>query len=133
MDYFLTVWSVIVFVENRLRSEINTAELERATGFSLAHIRDVFAAQLGMPLGRYICSRRVANAAFELINTQKSILEIALAYRFTNPDSFTKAFKRVTGFTPQAYRLSRRPVGRIKLCAGVYGIGFLSQKTEDCL
>ncbi len=125
-------WSVIVFVENRLRSEINTAALEQATGFSLAHIRSVFAAHVGMPLNRYICARRIANAAFDLINTQKSILDIALAYRFTNPDTFTKAFKRVTGFTPQAFRLSRRPVGRVKLCAGVYGVGFLSQKAEDC-
>ncbi len=132
MDYFLTIWSVIVFVENRLRGEIRTAELERATGFSLAHIRSVFKAHVGMPLNHYICSRKIANAAFDLINTQKSILEISLAYRF-NPDTFTKAFKRVTGCTPQAFRRSRRPVGRIKLCAGVYRIGIFSQKAEDCL
>ena len=84
-----------------------------------------------MPLGRYICARRIANAAFDLINTQKSILDIALAYRFTNPDTFTKAFKRVTGTTPQVFRRDRRPVGRIKLCAGVYGVGILSHETED--
>ena len=111
---------------------MRTAELERATGFSLAHIRSVFKAHVGMPLNHYICSRKIANAAFDLINTQKSILEISLAYRF-NPDTFTKAFKRVTGCTPQAFRRSRRPVGRIKLCAGVYGIGIFSQKAEDCL
>lgn len=121
---------MIVFVENRLQREFSTAELEQATGFSLAHIRSVFAAHVGMPLGRYICARRIANAAFELIYTQKSILDIALAYRFTNPDTFTKAFKRVTGVTPQAFRHERRPVGRIKLCAGVYGVG-ISHEAKD--
>lgn len=124
-------WSVIVFVENRLRSKISTAELEQVTGFSIAHIRSMFAEHVGMPLGRYICARRIANAAFDLINTQKSILEIALTYQFTNPDTFTKAFKRVTGTTPRAFRQDRLPVGRIKLCAGVYGVGILSHKTED--
>ncbi|WP_068786472.1 helix-turn-helix transcriptional regulator [Paenibacillus phocaensis] len=128
MDRYLLIGSVVVFVENRLQSHLSYAELEQATGFSLAHIRDVFAKHTGKSLSRYILGRRIANAAFELIHSQTGILEIALKYGFSNHDTFTRAFKRITGLTPQEFRKRRCPVGRIKLCAGVYGIGILNQK-----
>lgn len=123
MDYFLTIWSVIVFIENRIYEEIDYAELEKATGFSLAHIRSVFAKKTGVPLSRYICSRKISNAAFEILHSRQSILTIAMKYAFSNHDTFTRAFKRFTGLTPAQFRKERPAVGRIKLCAGVYGVG----------
>jgi len=132
MDYFLTIWSVIVFVENRIQEKINYTELEKATGFSLAHIRDVFVKKTGIPLSRYILTRKVANAAFEILHNHQNILSIATKYGFSNHDTFTRAFKRITGLTPIEFKKNRPSVGRIKLCAGVYGIGLLNQvKSED--
>jgi len=132
MDYFLTIWSVIVFIENRIQEKINYTELEKATGFSLAHIRDVFVKKTGIPLSRYVLTRKVANAAFEILHNHQNILNIATKYGFSNHDTFTRAFKRVTGLTPFDFKEKRPAVGRIKLCAGVYGIGLLNQvKRED--
>lgn len=132
MDYFIIIWSVVVFVENRLQGELNYSELVKETGFSLAHIRDIFVKSTGRSLSRYILNRKISNAAFELVHSPKSILEIAVEYGFQNPDTFTRAFKRVTGMTPQTFRKQRCPVGRIKLCAGVYGVGILNNyKSED--
>jgi len=132
MDYFLTIWSVIVFIENRIQEKINYTELEKATGFSLAHIRDVFVKKTGIPLSRYILTRKVTNAAFEILHNHQNILNIATKYSFSNHDTFTRAFKRVTGLTPINFKEKRPAVGRIKLCAGVYGIGLLNQvKRED--
>ena len=132
VDYFLTIWSVIVFIENRIRGKIDYAELEKATGFSLAHIRDVFVKKTGIPLSRYIITRKVANAAFEILHNHQNILNTATKYGFSNHDTFTRAFKRVTGLTPIDFKKKRPAVGRIKLCAGVYGIGLPNQiKKED--
>lgn len=132
MDYFLTIWSVIVFIENRIQEKINYTELEKSTGFSLAHIRDVFVKKTGIPLSRYILTRKVANAAYEILHNHQNILNIATKYGFSNHDTFTRAFKRITGFTPIEFKEKRPAVGRIKLCAGVYGIGLLNQvKRED--
>ena len=132
MDYFLTIWSVIVFIENRIQEKINYTELEKSTGFSLAHIRDVFVKKTGIPLSRYILTRKVANAAFEILHNHQNILNIATKYGFSNHDTFTRAFKRITGLTPIEFKEKRPAVGRIKLCAGVYGIGLLNQvKRED--
>ena len=130
MNYFLTIWSVIVFVENRIQEKIDYSELEIATGFSLAHIRDVFVKETGISLSRYILNRKIANASFEILYSRQNIFDIALKYGFSNHDTFTRAFKRVTGITPIEFRKKRPAIGRIKLCAGVYGIGLLNIKKD---
>lgn len=131
MEYYLVISSIVIFVENRLQGKLDYGELEEATGFSLAHVRDVFAKLTGKPLYRYILERKIANAAFELLHSKKGILDIAMKYGFSNPDTFTRAFNRVTGVNPQDFRKQRYPVGRIKLCAGVYGVGILKQDTGE--
>ena len=132
MDYFLTVSSIIIFIENRIQEKIDYKELEKATGFSIAHIRDVFMLRTGMSLSRYILTRKVSNAAYELLYNHQSVINIATKYGFTNHDTFTRAFKRITGLTPSEFRKKRPPVGRIKLCACAFGIGLLNPiKRED--
>ena len=126
MDYFTVLSSIILYVEARLEdSRLDYTGLERAIGFSLPHIRDVFASHIGVSLSRYVLRRKIANAAFALIHSSRRITDIGAQYGFASPDTFSRAFKRVTGLTPQEFRRQRRPVGRVKLCAGVYGAGLL--------
>lgn len=122
MDNNLLVLTVAVFVENRLQTGFEYSELEKAVGFSLPHIRAVYAKTTGKSLARYVLSRRIANAAFEVAHSKKKILDIATKYGFSSHDSFTRAFRRVTGLNPNEFRKLRRPVGRTVLCAGVYGV-----------
>lgn len=122
MDQYLMVSSVVIFVENRLQSGFEYTELEKAIGFSLPHIRAVFARLTGKSLSRYVLSRRIANAAFEITHSEKNILDIATKYGFSNPDSFTRAFRRITGNNPNDFRKQRQSVGRIILSAGVFGV-----------
>ena len=122
MDQFLIVSTIAMFVENRLQSDIDYAELEKATGFSLPHIRAVYAKRTGKSLSRYVLGRRIANAAFEMTHSDQSILDIAAKYGFSNPDSFTRAFRRITGVNPNEFRKRRTPVGRACLSWGVFGV-----------
>ena len=113
---------MVIFVESRIQSGFDYAELERASGFSLPHVRAVFAKQTGQSLSRYVLGRRVANAAFEIVHSDENILDIAAKYGFENPDSFTRAFRRVVGINPVDFRKQKRVVGRKTLCAGVFGV-----------
>lgn len=122
MDQYLIVSSVILFVESRLQCGFEYSELEKAVGFSLPYIRAVFAKLTGQSLSRYILSRRIANAAFEIVHSDKNILDIATQYGFSNPDSFTRAFRRITGCNPSEFRKQKRPVGRGILSGGVFGV-----------
>ena len=123
MQYFTFIQAVISYVENRLKTHVDSSELEKITGFSLPHTRAVFAQTTGVSLAKYVLSRKIANAAFEIAHTPRNILDIALEYGFDNYDTFTRAFKRVTGSAPRNFRKESRGVGRIKLSAGTYGPG----------
>lgn len=125
MDYFCFIQSVVSYIENRLKSDIDYSRLETVTGFSLQHTRDVFRSCTRMPLARYINCRKVSNAAFEIVHTDKSILDIALDYGFESYDTFTRAFRRVTGITPREFRKEGHQVGRTMLTAGIYGPGII--------
>ncbi len=126
MDYFLTVSSIIIYIENRVGEKIDYIELERVTGFSIAHIRDIFVSKTGMTLSRYILTRKISNAAYEILYNKQSIMDISMKYSFANYDTFTRAFRRITGLTPSEFKKKRPPVGKIKLCACAFGIGLLN-------
>ena len=130
VGYDLVISSIIVYVENRLETAILYSEIEKETGFSLAHIRDVFAQRTGRTLSKYILERKICNAAFCISHTTESLLTIAEKFGFTNPDTFTRAFRRIVGITPSEFRKMKIPVGRIKLCTGVYGVGFMPNELK---
>lgn len=120
MDSFIFVWSMSSFIEKRVKEPIRYEELEKAMGFSYRRIREVFKACTNRTLARYILSRRIGNAAFEVAHTRRSLTEIAGEYGFESYDVFTRAFKRETGFTPKAFRGQGLSVGRGKLAAGIF-------------
>jgi AraC-like DNA-binding protein len=120
VDYYLFIQSVVTFVESRIRSDICYMELERATGFSYRHIRETFRSCTRHTLARYISGRKIANAAFEAVHTNKSLTEIAGEYGFETYDTFTRAFKRETGVTPANFRRMKFVVGRRMLVTGAF-------------
>ena len=130
MNRYILIWSVCTFVESHVREEIPMEELARQTGFSLAHIRDVFRRCTGKPLSRYVQERRIANAARELLDTDRTILDIAVHYGFSGRTVFSRVFRRYTGYTPSQFRAKAPVLGRVRLCAGVYGVS-LPKRRED--
>jgi AraC-like DNA-binding protein len=107
-------------IEQNIKHNPNYCMIERAVCFSYRHIREVFQRTAQISLSRYILVRRIANAAFELRHTKKSITEISFEYEFSNIDTFAKAFRRNTGLTPSEFRKSGYLCGRMIICPGVY-------------
>lgn len=58
----------------------------------------------GVPLSEYIRRRRLTLAAFELLNSNIKILDLALKYGYDSPNSFTRAFQSLHGVTPTSAR-----------------------------
>ena len=122
MNHYILIWSVCTFVETRIQEKINLEELALQTGFSLAHIRDVFRSSTGESLSHYIQKRKIANAARDLLDTDKKIMDIAACYGYSDRNVFSRAFQRHTGYTPSLFRSERPALGRVRLCAGVFGV-----------
>lgn len=123
MNHYILIWSVCTFVETRVQEDINLEELAAQTGFSLAHVRDIFRRNTGKSLSRYVQERKIANAAQELLYTNEAIVDIATRYGFSGRTVFSRVFKRYTGYTPSQFRSVQPLLTRIRLCAGVFGVG----------
>jgi DNA gyrase inhibitor GyrI len=64
----------------------------------------MFFALVGHSVKEYIRLRRISLASSDLISSEDNIIDIAVKYGFDSRDSFTRAFKRITGFLPSEYR-----------------------------
>lgn len=120
MDYSLSIWSIATYIESNIKQEVNYKTLERITGFSYRHIRTIVKSATGMSLSNYILNRRIANAAFDLIHSPRSITDIAFEYDFNSYDAFARAFKRVTGKSPKQFRNGKYAVGHRRILMGFY-------------
>lgn len=129
MSYPTCTKALICYIEAHLADgPLPREKLEKQLGFSWAHVRDLFCKSTGYPLVQYVQMRKIKSSAMQLLNTDKTILEIACEYGFANPETYTRAFRRVIGLTPSEFRRKRPVVAKEELCTGVYGIGILPQK-----
>lgn len=58
-------------------------------------------------VGEYIRNRRLTLAGYELLNSDSSIMDIAIKYGYETNESFTRAFSRFHGVTPSTARKNR--------------------------
>jgi AraC family transcriptional regulator len=99
---------VLDYIADNISEEITLEKLAAIAGYSAFHFARKFALAMGISPGRYISQRRLENAMTELTAGKLPLVEIALNARFSSQASFTRAFHRVTGTTPKAYRHRRR-------------------------
>jgi AraC family transcriptional regulator len=104
MDYRAWIQDSIDYIEDHLQEPITVDHLARIAGFSPYHYYRVFQVYVGIPIMEYVRRRRLAYAAAELAHG-KRIIDIALDYGFETHNGFAKAFRRVYGCSPEAYRL----------------------------
>ncbi|MCM3761002.1 AraC family transcriptional regulator [Alkalihalobacillus oceani] len=98
------------YIEDHLTEEI---DLERAASLaycSAYHFTRMFSSLAGVPISEYIRRRRLTLAAFELQQHQFRVIDVALKYRYSSPDAFTRAFQTVHGVTPSEARKLSQPL-----------------------
>ncbi len=122
--------AVRTYVEVRLKGRVDELEIAGRLGYSPAHMRALFATEAGVPFKKYVTRRRVANAAFDILYTQSSLLDIAFEYEYDNYDTFARAFRRVTGCTPKEFRDMRPRMERRRLGGGIFGVDMARTRKE---
>ena len=63
---------------------------------------------LGMAPMQYLTHWRIQAAGYDLLNTKKSIHQVAQEVGYESEAAFTRAFKRTMGAPPAAWRRQRR-------------------------
>jgi Ser/Thr protein kinase RdoA (MazF antagonist)/AraC-like DNA-binding protein len=97
-----TLQKVIDYIEENLKSELNSTELATIAGFSVYHFLHVFGSNVGMPLSAYITRRRIKHAIYDIYKGGKMV-DTALLYGFDTHAGFFKAFKREYGCSPSKF------------------------------
>ena len=94
----------IYYMEKHYSDKLSLETVAGISGFSPAHFSKVFQAQLGKSYSEYLSDIRLRHVQELLLNTKKTITEIALETGYAYPGNLTEQFKRRIGMTPLAYR-----------------------------
>lgn len=110
MDYYDRIQKSIDFIEDHLTDDIPLEEVARVAYCSLFHFHRVFQAMVGDSVKEYIRRRRLSDAARELRYTKARVIDVAFKYRYENPESFSRAFKKMYAVAPQQHRKNKDPI-----------------------
>lgn len=105
MEWVQSLNKAIEYIEDNLENELNCDGIAEHIYISSYHFQRVFSLLTGMTVGEYIRNRRLSLAGHELSATDTKVIDIAYKYGYETPESFTKAFTRFHGITPNQARL----------------------------
>lgn len=131
MSYSTITRAMVSYVESHVADpHLDVRQMGRKFGFSENYIRELFACQVGMSIMRFHKRRRIILSAAELLRTDRKILDIALDWGFGSHEAYTRAFSKVIGMSPSAFRRDRPILGKALLRSGVYGLELLREKEK---
>lgn len=100
-------WLDEYFLSNRIPTQgLPTAQhCADLLNLSPAYFKDLLKHETGKTLHEYLQLKSIAFAQKLLMESHKSVVEIAREIGFPSPECFNIAFKKITGHTPDEFRL----------------------------
>lgn len=96
--------AVIARMEANLEDPISPATLASDAGMSTRQLERLFRRYLNRSPKRYYMETRLSRARNLLMQTEMSIIEVALASGFSSPSHFSKCYRALYGSTPYRER-----------------------------
>lgn len=106
IDYYGSIQRAIDFIEKHLTDPISIADVSRHAFQSHWYFQRIFRYVTGHSVYSYIRKRRLAEAGNDLFLTKDKVIDIALKYQYSTPESFLRSFQKEYGTTPLNYRKS---------------------------
>lgn len=107
--YFPRLRAVRAAVEARLAEPIGRADAAAWAYLSPAYFSTFFRRNVGVTFCQWLAWLRVERAKKMLERSNLAITEVALACGFRDLGTFERAFKRMAGTTPRAYKRRAAP------------------------
>ena len=104
------IQKIINWIEKTLEEPPSLARISEHTGYSPCYCSKCFHDICGMTIKDYIAGRKLARATFEIRDTNKRLLDIAVKYGYSSHEALTRAFVKAYGCTPSAYRQNPVPL-----------------------
>jgi transcriptional regulator GlxA family with amidase domain len=93
-----------VWIAEHPQADLSVEALARRAGMSPRHFARVFGREVGMTPARFVEEARVEAARRRLEETDDGVAAVAAAVGFRTPETLRRAFLRVLGVSPAAYR-----------------------------
>jgi two-component system response regulator YesN len=103
----VTFREILSYVNHNFFEEISLQSISVKFKINLSYLSRLFRKETGSSFTEYLMNRRISYACQLLEDTPLTINQIAEKVGYSDYFYFTKVFRRVTGFTPTAYRQSR--------------------------
>lgn len=134
MDALERMNQALAYIEDNLVGEIDMQQVEHLALCSEYHFRRMFSFLAGVSLSKYIRRRRLTLAAFELRQSEASVIDTAVKYGYSSPDAFTKAFANLHNVTPSKSRAAARPLKaypRMTFQFTIKGVSEMNYRIEE--
>lgn len=95
---------IIKWIEDNLDQKLSMQIVAERSGYSRWHLQRIFSSNMKRSLGCYIREMRLSRASDDLINTDVSIIHIALRYGFDTQQEFTRTFSKHYKISPAKWR-----------------------------
>ncbi len=97
---------ILDYIDTNLDQNIKLADLAQLLDLSAFHFSRLFKQSINTTPHQYLSQQRVERAKKLLKQSDLLIIDIALECGFSSHSHLSKQFRRITGTTPKAYRLS---------------------------
>lgn len=96
------------FVSEHVKDRLLPADLARETGLSPEYFRKIFKRTFGLSPRKWLVVQRIRMAATTLIQSSRTIQEIAYEYGYDNLYFFSRQFKEIMGTGPRMFRKNKK-------------------------
>lgn len=98
------ILKAIDYIEENIKEPITIFDISKKFGYSLYHFIRIFQGIVGHTPKDYLQRRRLTQAAKEICDTDRKIIDIAMDYQFLSHENFSRAFRKMIGMSPTELR-----------------------------
>lgn len=97
---------LLLYIDNNISHDLSLEKIAKALNIVPSYVSTVFSRNFNTSLNSYISKKRISVAKRLLVNSKKSITEIAFESGFSSIRSFNRRFHDSEGMSPSEYRSS---------------------------
>lgn len=105
MNWFANLNLSIKYIEDNITGNIDISKIAKIACCSVYHYQRMFSYISGITLSEYIRKRKLTLAAYELQNSNVSVVDVAFKYGYNSPTAFTRAFSKLHNVTPSKAKI----------------------------
>ena len=107
MDIYSTLNEITLYIDTHLKENLDMNYIASMMGVNAYTMQRIFSLLVGETSTLYIKKRRLTNSALDLLEG-KSVMEVALDYRYNNATSFSRAFREFHGMKPSEVKKNNK-------------------------